>query len=467
MSFGFDNVMQVWNDLQRIEDELRWGGRFPGASGQQYDSMGRLATSSSDLTNGWIREQLGRTERLRKALRDSGPLARQMVIQTFAGIEISTVANILIAACEDVALYYGGSVIGGGLIGGIGGAFLGGVGAIPGAAAGMAAGAYVGGWVLAILGLKSLVEGLADSIPEALGFYANGFNEAWGPARQDPRYDIISRPGGNTGAAAFDLANGHVILVGAILSAMVAYLTKGKGNKTALLQEISQSRRLGPKFARWFEENEERLRRHPALQSRSRGAQGRGAAPSKKPPRESKDERPSQPKGMPQKRVPCFKTNGLPQGHVPEFDRQLAGQEAGINDMTVDEYLAGRDAFDAKQAARDPRVARQARAEYQGELERSLTSRYRSEGLSRQAAEAKALADAAFKMKTLAALHNPDMVAAGKDVISDFGDRNINSRIGAQWRKSNRLAELDEAARAAAKYVSGLAKMNAKLERCR
>lgn len=279
MSAGFDDLWRVWKDLERKEHDLRWGGGFAGA-GLQYDSMGRRMGSSSHGSGGWLGEQFGRVERVRRALRDSGPVARQMVVQTFAGIEMSTVVDMLVAACEDFALYYGGSVIGGGLIGGVGGAFLGGVGAIPGAAAGMTAGGYVGGWILALLGLKSLVEGLAHSIPDALESYAKGFNEAWGPARQDAQHGLPSGSGGNTGVAAHHLARGHVILTAAILAAMTAYLTKGKSQKTALLQEVRQSRRLGPKVAQWLEQNEEKLRRHPALQSRRHGAQGAGPAPS-------------------------------------------------------------------------------------------------------------------------------------------------------------------------------------------
>jgi len=71
---------------------------------------------------------------------------------------------------------------------------------------------------------------------------------------------------------------------------------------------------------------------------------------------------------------------------------------------------------------------------------------------------------AAEKMTTLAALHNPDMVAAGKDVVSDFGDSNINSRIGAQWR--SRVGALDEAAQKVPEAARGSVKMNAKLVRC-
>jgi hypothetical protein len=270
----FDDVWRVWQDLERKENALRWGGGVPGA-GLQYDSMGRPIGGSAHAGT-WLGEQIGRAGRVRQALRDSGPVARQMVTQTFAGIDMSTVSHLLIAACEDFALYYGGSMIGGGVIGGIGGAFLGGASVVPGVATGVAAGGYVGGWLLALLGVKSLVEGLVHAIPAALESYAKGFNEAWGPARQDPQHGLMASSGGNTAVAATYLARGHVTMVTALLMAMMLYMTKGAGEKVLLLREIGQSKRLRPDVARWLEENAEKLRRHPALQSRQHRAQGAG-----------------------------------------------------------------------------------------------------------------------------------------------------------------------------------------------
>jgi hypothetical protein len=167
------------------------------------------------------------------------------------------------------------------------------------------------------------------------------------------------------------------------------------------------------------------------------------------------------------KKVPCFTTKGLPQGSVPEFDRQLAGQEAGINDMTVEEYVKGRAAFESGDAVRDPSVARNARAEYQTALETELRQEYQVKGLSAKEADKKAAETAVEKLKTLAALHNPDMVVGGMDKISDFGARDINSRIGAQWNKGQRLEGLDRAASEVPEHMRGSTKMNAQLERCK
>lgn len=392
--------------------------------------------------------------------------AQHLIASRLSGINLSSIWGILMAVCEDIALYYGGSVIAGGLIGGVGGVFLGGVGAIPGAAAGAAAGSHVGGAVLSMLGLKSLVAGVFQSVPEALEYYETGFREAWGPTRQDRLSCFGATAWGSPSAAAFHLAQGHVIMVTTILAVLLAYVTRGRGDKAAALKEISQSPRLGPKVAQWVEQNEVELSHHPLLRPRDGGGMAHDEPP---PPRRrgaGREPERFRPNGMPKKKVPCFKTNGLPQGKVPEFDRQLAGQEAGINNMTVEEYVKGREAFGSGKSMRDPSIARKARENYQEKLRRNLIGEYQATGLSPRAAEEKAMQDAVEKMRTLAALHTPDMVAAGEDKIGDFGDRNINSRIGAQWNKGQRLVELDKAANAIPESMRST-KMNAKLERCK
>jgi hypothetical protein len=107
MSDGSNDTWRIWNELKRKEDEL-------GSAAGTFAS--------------WGLEQLGRVDRVRKALDDSGPIARRLIADRLAGIDLSAIWAILIAACQDIALYYGGSVIAGGVVGGIGGALLGGAG---------------------------------------------------------------------------------------------------------------------------------------------------------------------------------------------------------------------------------------------------------------------------------------------------------------------------------------------------
>jgi hypothetical protein len=162
--------------------------------------------------------------------------------------------------------------------------------------------------------------------------------------------------------------------------------------------------------------------------------------------------------------VRCFEPSDLPNNKYQEFDRQLEGQQNGLNEMSVDEYLKGRDAFTNKDVIRDPSIARQARADLQAAMQKDLERELMSGGALPRAAKEQAAQLAKDKMKTLAALHNPDMVSAGKDAISDFGDRNINSRIGAQWK--SRVSDLDDAAKNIPQAERAATKMNAKLQRC-
>ncbi|WP_371868739.1 DUF6861 domain-containing protein [Pseudoduganella ginsengisoli] len=124
--------------------------------------------------------------------------------------------------------------------GAIGSAALG-VGAAPGAVIGTAAGAQVGTWVMALMGLKELADGLAEMLPAALDQSERGFREAWGAAPEDRRDAWKSPASGNTYTAAWHLSLGHAIMMAAILTALVAYLARGRGNKAVLMQEIRKS----------------------------------------------------------------------------------------------------------------------------------------------------------------------------------------------------------------------------------
>jgi hypothetical protein len=54
-------------------------------------------------------------------------------------------------------------------------------------------------------------------------------------------------------------------------------------------------------------------------------------------------------------------------------------------------------------------------------------------------------------------------------VIGDFGDCNVNSRIGAQWTsgKTSRLDQLGAAAQLVPEAERAPTRMNARLERCK
>lgn len=177
-------------------------------------------------------------------------------------------------------------------------------------------------------------------------------------------------------------------------------------------------------------------------------------------------ENPREPKlkAMKEEKVPCFKADGLPAGKAAEMERQLAGQQAGLNNMTAQEYLDGRQKFsDFGRGSGQPAV--NARAAYESDLSNRLRRTYREQGLSAGDAKVRATTEAADQMKILAALHNPDMVVGGTNVIGGMGDRQVNSSIGAQW--PGRVTDLDKAAQAVPASERATTRMNAKLERCK
>jgi hypothetical protein len=185
-------------------------------------------------------------------------------------------------------------------------------------------------------------------------------------------------------------------------------------------------------------------------------------------------EEPKQPKihEMPEKKVPCFKADKLPAGKMGEMDRQLAGQQAGLNDMTVQEYMDGRAAYQVNGRG-DPGVSRKARTGFKDKLIEKTTDDLVRQGYSDEEAEAMATKSAESTMKTLAALHNPDQVVAGANVITDFGDSQVNSTIGGQWASNikgtneTRVGLLDKAAAAVLPEKRATTRMNASLERCK
>jgi hypothetical protein len=75
-----------------------------------------------------------------------------------------------------------------------------------------------------------------------------------------------------------------------------------------------------------------------------------------------------------------------------------------------------------------------------------------------------AKAEAKLKRKDIAALNEPDMIAGGKDAVTNMGDRNVNSSIGNQWR--SRVSSLDDAVNKIDPVDAERTKMNVKLKNC-
>jgi hypothetical protein len=119
-----------------------------------------------------------------------------------------------------------------------------------------------------------------------------------------------------------------------------------------------------------------------------------------------------------------------------EFSRQLANQEEGMNNLTVDEFIKNRDEYlENGRSAGGNQTQQNARAE-------ALLNKYdelMSTGmLSSDDAEAQANA----WIKTQAALHDPDQIAGGNPTkVIGVGNARINSSIGSQWK--TRIDDLD------------------------
>ncbi|WP_339444719.1 DUF6861 domain-containing protein, partial [Pseudomonas hunanensis] len=320
----------------------------------------------------------------------------------------------------------------------------------------------VSGWILGALGLASIAEFFIDGLPRIGEYYVDGIRFAWegtcgnegtGPFCRDDPY-AISR-------ATHQIAQGHVEVVVLLLGAIVSYLTRGRGDARVLAQEMAASRK-GARLGQWMLQHEEGLKKRPDLQvpERRKGAMDdpQPVQPNRQAGKD-KEHSTGKPGSMPLHTVACFKADKLPASKHGEFERQLKGQQDGLNRLTVEEFLENI----ANPAKRDPRIAKIARKELYDKLQERIQ---RDLMKTMNAIEARKLSvkQAKETLSSLAALHNPDLIAGGRDTISDFGDRQVNSSIGPQWK--SRVEGLKAAAEKASKSGLGSGLLNVKLHKC-
>jgi len=257
------------------------------------------------------------------------------------------------------------------------------------------------------------------------------------------------------------------VVVSILLAAVTVELGGAGGFGYAAAKAGNTAARVGKKLLHLMEEVEDAFKGlAKVLKTRKR----RQADGSRTPDGGRKIETTRLPKRMPRKKLPCFNTQGLPKSKYPEMDRQLKGQEAGLNDMSVDEYLEARKAFDSSN--RDKSVARKARSDYKRKIENEKFEELLEKSGDEASARKESKAHANETMKTMHALHNPDLVAGGADQIADFGDGEVNKTIGRQWNQAkknekSRLDVLDEAASKTAVGERRSTRMNGGLERCK
>lgn len=390
--------------------------------------------------------------------------AAHQLLKRFADLDIHDILDDLIEVVAEMAMIVVGSTVTGAVIGGGVGFFAAGVGAVPGAASGALIGAQAGGWLLSLLGLASVAEFFMDGLPAIIEGYVRGIATAWRGPRELPNDPLNTFYDDPTAAqqGAWDIARSHEAVVVLLLGAIVAYLTRGGGSARVLAQDMQRSAR-GSRIALWMLKHEDKLKRHPDLKAteprRVEGGQG-NASPSPPKP-EDRHEGPGKGKSttMPVHEVECFRADRLPASKGDEFVRQLKGQEGGLNRLTVEEYLTNI----AHPEKRNKLAAAQARANLKEQIKDRLEREYMA---TMGPTKATALAEkhAQETMSTLAALHNPDLSAGGKDIIADFGDRQVNSSIGPQWKK--RINGIKTAAEKIPELARKHTLMNVKLYKC-
>ncbi|PVZ41591.1 putative RNase toxin 15 of polymorphic toxin system [Pseudomonas sp. CC120222-01a] len=360
-----------------------------------------------------------------------------------------------------MAMIVAGTALTGGLLGAGIGAFAGGAGAIPGGVAGTAIGFKVSGWILGALGIASIAEFFVDGLPRIGEYYLDGIGIAWEGTRGEEGLNAFSQdnPFAIDQAAHF-IATGHVEVVMLLLGAMVSYLTRGGGNAGVLAQEMAASKK-GARIGQWMLKHEDALKKRPDLQVPERRKVAVGGREPEVPYTHKNDNRPTKnrPGFMALHHVECFKTGKLPEYKTGEFKRQLNGQEDGLNWMTVEEFLESV----TSPNKRNPGIAKKARVNYEDDIRISIAQELRKT-LNPLDAELAAIEKAKNRMSVLAALHNPDLIAGGKDKISDFGDRQVNAVIGPQWK--TKLPNLKRAAETVPPELRSTTRMNTKLHKC-
>lgn len=351
------NLWFIWIDLERREkDEYR-------AAKARLGPVWNLDAHWILLSPfpGW------RVNNVRSALDMANHEAVRRLAERLAGLTVGVIARALVETCRDIALVWGGSTLLGAGTGAAIGSLAGGVGAVPGALAGAGVGTQVGARLLGALGLAELLQDLGSQVPQALSHYARGLELAWG------RYSLCWTEEPDVHRASKAIAEGHVLLAVAVLSALAAYLTRGRGDPAVrgrILQQMRENPRLGAKVADWVAAHEDELVRNPALkpkqhqvtmaaapardvgppvtpsQLRRAKAEAEGPPGGGRPPEPPKPPpRPPEPGRLPPKPVPCFhpydkrKFRRLApdkqREYLEDMARQLRRQEERINDLTA------------------------------------------------------------------------------------------------------------------------------------
>ncbi|NWC83556.1 hypothetical protein HX798_25180 [Pseudomonas putida] len=443
------HLVPSWHEIEsRIIDKVGYQG------GAHFRTHHNQPVASLSLN-------LRRLRALQSAFNQAEWQAAHMLRQRFADLDIASIMDELLIVVRQMAMIVVGSTLTGGAIGAGIGAFGAGAGAIPLAGAGAAMGLKVSGWILGALGLASIAEFFIDGLSRIGEYYIDGIRIAWEGTRDESLNPFGRDDPHAISRAAHHIAWGHVEVVVLLLGAIVSYLTRGRGDARVLAQEMAASSK-GGRLGQWMLKHEEGLKNRPDLQvpERRKGALDHPQpAQANRPAGKDKESSQGKPKSMPLHTVACFKADKLPASKHIEFERQLKGQQDGLNRLTVEEFLENI----ANPAKRDPNIARKARKKLYDDLRKRA---YRDLAEQMSPIEAKKLSTKQAKetMSSLAALHNPDLIAGGKDLISDFGDRQVNSSIGPQWK--SKIGVLVQSVKQQSKAGGASSFLNIKLHKC-
>ncbi|WP_313295357.1 DUF6861 domain-containing protein [Pseudomonas sp.] len=442
------HIVPSW---QQIEDRIRREMGYQ--SGARYRNQWGEPVPSLSLN-------IRRVASVRSAFHQAEWKASDLLRQRFADLDISSILKDLIDVVTQMAMIVAGSTLTGGAIGAGVGAFFGGAGAVPMGAAGAAMGLQASSWILAILGLQSIAEFFVEGLPRIGSYYMTGIKTAWEGTRGDDGLTPFSQDDPLAiRSAAHNIALGHVEVVILLLGAIVEYLTRGRGNAGRLALEMRASPK-GARIGQWVVEHEDVLKGRPDLQKAEplRAPLASQKSPSTHSERRDKEPAKGKSNTMLLHEVECFKANKMPASKIGEFERQLQGQEKGLNRLTVDEYLKNI----ANPVKRNPAAAKKARKDLQDQLEERFLNDFPD--LDVLEAEEAAIKKAKETMANLAGLHNPDLSAGGRDIIGDFGDRQVNSSIGPQWRP--KIQNLKAAAEKVPESLRNSTFLNVKLHKC-
>jgi hypothetical protein len=234
--------LEVWRRIRgRIQDPFRELHNFHDAM-RQKPPVPRCA------------------EQVMLALGHSGARAEMLAKQQLTGLDLGKLWPALWPTLQEAAIYSGGGAVLGAVVGAAPGACSVGVSVVSGRSGGAGSGA--GACLLGRLGIPSLVEHISAAIPETVDAYSRGFALAWHAGELDPRYaqGLYTRSQSATNA----LAQGHVLLVTALLSAILRQHSQGANSRARLYAEIERSK-PGPSLAQWIDANADSLMQQPAL----------------------------------------------------------------------------------------------------------------------------------------------------------------------------------------------------------